>query len=111
MHSAAHLKARLGSIGLAVTGLVFFVFGALGLSGRSEWNPMVSLAAENAEEIAASSAGVYISLRAINAVLSTAQEIEVGASVGGQASFQPLKALEPIDDTVERVADVVFFIA
>ncbi|SFG43853.1 hypothetical protein SAMN05443635_11810 [Roseobacter denitrificans OCh 114] len=29
----------------------------------------------------------------------------------GQASLQPLKVLEPVDDTVERVADVVFLVA
>jgi len=47
----------------------------------------------------------------INAALSAAQEIEVGASVGAQANVQPLKVLEPVDDTVERVADVVFAVA
>ena len=55
--------------------------------------------------------GVYVSLRVINAALSAAQEIEVGASVGAQATVQPLKVLEPVDDTVERVADVVFAVA
>ena len=54
---------------------------------------------------------VYVSLRIINAALSAAQEVEVGASVGAQANMQPLKVLEPVDDTVERVADVVFAVA
>ncbi len=35
----------------------------------------------------------------------------MGASVVGHASFQPLKVLEPVDDTVERVSDAVFLVA
>lgn len=74
-------------------------------------NPAVRWAEASVQEIAASMTGVYVSLRVINAALSAAQEIEVGASVGAQASVQPLKVLEPVDDTVERVADVVFAVA
>ncbi|MBY6139474.1 hypothetical protein KUV26_08525 [Leisingera daeponensis] len=95
----------------AITGLVLLCAGVFGLFGRSEWNPLVSAAERTAEDIATSSVAVYVSLRAINAALSTAQEIEVGASVVGQASLQPLKILEPVDDTVERVADAVFIVA
>lgn len=62
-------------------------------------------------EIAQSATLVYISLRAVNAALSVSQEVEVGASVGASASAQPLKVLEPVDDTIERVAGVIFLIA
>ncbi|QDI77175.1 MULTISPECIES: hypothetical protein [Leisingera] len=94
-----------------VAGLLFLLTGAFGLSGRSDWNPLATVPEQTAETIAASAVTVYVSLRAINAALSTAQEIEVGASVVGQASLQPLKVLEPVDDTVERVADAVFLVA
>lgn len=94
-----------------IAGLLALFLGILGLFGKSDWNPVVSVAEGTAQDIAKASIGVYISLRAINAALSTAQEIEVGASVVGQASLQPLKVLEPVDDTVERVADVVFLVA
>ena len=94
-----------------MAGLLFLLTGVLGLSGRSDWNPLATVSERTAENIAASAVTVYVSLRAINAALSTAQEIEVGASVVGQASLQPLKVLEPVDDTVERVADAVFLVA
>jgi hypothetical protein len=96
---------------LALCGLVALAIGLWELSGRTPLNPVLAPASAAAEEIAATTAGVYVSLRIINAALSTAQEIEVGASIGAQASLQPLKVLEPVDDTVERVADVVFAVA
>lgn len=104
-------KTRARAAICALAGLVFLLAGCLGLQGRSDWNPLIGAAERSAEDIAASSIAVYISLRAINAALSTAQEIEVGASVIGQASVQPLKVLEPVDDTVERVAGAVFLVA
>ncbi|MBF9061294.1 hypothetical protein HKCCSP123_19105 [Rhodobacterales bacterium HKCCSP123] len=94
-----------------LAGLVALAIGLWELSGRGPLNPALAPASAAAEEIAATTAGVYVSLRIINAALSTAQEIEVGASVGAQASLQPFKVLEPVDDTVERVADVVFAVA
>lgn len=96
---------------VGILGLVSLVVGLWELSGRGPLNPALAPASAAAEDIAATTAGVYVSLRIINAALSTAQEIEVGASVGAQASLQPLKVLEPVDDTVERVAGVVFAVA
>ncbi len=95
----------------AIVGLVCLVVGAWDLVRGGGVNPALSPAVEAAEDVAAVTAGVYVSLRAINAALSAAQEVEVGASIGAQASLQPLKVLEPVDDTVERVADVVFAVA
>jgi hypothetical protein len=85
--------------------------GLLELSGRAGVNPAVAPAVRAAQDIAVATASVYVSLRAINAALSAAQEVEIGASIGAQASLQPLKVLEPVDDTVERVAAVVFSVA
>ncbi|MEM0975989.1 MAG: hypothetical protein AAGJ34_00495 [Pseudomonadota bacterium] len=59
----------------------------------------------------AASAVTYVSLRTLNSFLSTAQEIEVGGAFVVQGTAKPLKVLEPIDDTVERVAGVVFVIS
>ncbi|WP_139188324.1 hypothetical protein [Aliiruegeria lutimaris] len=70
--------------------------------------PVNAPAERAAREAATASLGVYVALRSINAALSFAQEIEVGGSVGLSANAQPLKFLEPIDDTVERVAALVF---
>ncbi|MDG3041991.1 hypothetical protein [Roseicyclus marinus] len=96
---------------IGLLGLLSLAVGLWELSGRGPINPALAPASAAAEDIAATTAGVYVSLRIINAALSTAQEIEVGASVGAQATVQPLKVLEPVDDTVERVAGVVFAVA
>ncbi|MBS0125275.1 hypothetical protein [Thetidibacter halocola] len=71
-------------------------------------NPATQGAQAYARSVATASGGVYVTLRSLNAVLSTAQEIEVGGSFVVQGTAQPLKVLEPIDDTVERIAGVVF---
>ena len=79
---------------------------ALVLSGREA--PLTARAGAYAQEVSAASAATYVTLRTLNAVLSTAQEIELsgGFVVGGSA--QPLRVLKPVDDTVERIAGVVF---
>jgi hypothetical protein len=73
-------------------------------------NPMTRGAQDYAESIAATSAATYVTLRTLNALLSTAQEVEVGGSFFVSGNAQPFKWLEPIDDTVERVAGVIFAI-
>ncbi len=73
--------------------------------------PLTSPAVRSARDAAVASLGVYVALRSINAALSFAQEIEVGGSFGLSANAQPLKFLEPIDDTVERVAGAIFAIS
>ncbi|GAB5448720.1 hypothetical protein [Gymnodinialimonas sp.] len=95
----------------AVAGIICLAIGLLDLARGGGVNPALPPAVSAAEDIAVVTAGVYVSLRAINAALSAAQEVEIGASIGAQASLQPLKVLEPVDDTVERVADVVFAVA
>ncbi|MEX0319426.1 MAG: hypothetical protein AB3N21_15810 [Ruegeria sp.] len=71
-------------------------------------NPVTEAARNYAGDVATASAGIYVSLRTLNAVLSAAQEVEVGGSLVASASAQPFRFLEPIDDTVERIASVVF---
>lgn len=88
-----------------------FLFLAGGIFLQQDSNPVVTSAERAAGKVSVASAGVYVSLRTLNAFLSTAQEVELGASMVGQASIQPLKALEPVDDTIERVADAVFLVA
>lgn len=90
---------------LAVTGAFALLMALLQVAFPSEQG------AAAAREVAKSATVVYVSLRAVNAALSISQEIEVGASVGASASAQPLKVLEPVDDTIERIAGVVFVIA
>lgn len=88
-----------------------FLCLAAGVFVQQDANPVVTSAERAAGKISVASAGIYVSLRTLNAFLSTAQEVELGASMVGQASLQPLKALEPVDDTIERVADAVFLVA
>lgn len=71
-------------------------------------NPLTRSAQAYAQGISATAAGTYITLRTLNAFLSTAQELEVGVSFIASGTAQPLKVLEPIDDTIERIAGLVF---
>jgi hypothetical protein len=96
---------------IGVAGVLVLLAGLLDLSGATRVNPFVAPAEAAAGDVAQTTTGVYVSLRIINSALSAAQEVEVGASVGAQVGVQPLKVLEPVDDTVERVADVVFAVA
>jgi len=106
------LKAlRFKSLAFVLIGTLALVVGLWEISGGGGVNPAVPIAEERASEIAAATASVYVSLRVINAALSAAQEIEVGGSIGVQASAQPFRVLEPVDDTVERVSHVIFAIA
>ncbi|MCR9127761.1 MAG: hypothetical protein NXH82_16805 [Rhodobacteraceae bacterium] len=73
-------------------------------------NPLISVAQGYAEDVAKASAATYVSLRTLNAFLSFAQEIEVGGSLVVSGTARPLKVLEPIDDTIERIASVVFVV-
>ncbi len=71
-------------------------------------NPLVAGGQDYARSVATTAAASYVTLRTLNAFLSTAQEIEVGLSFIASGSARPLKVLEPIDDTVERIASLVF---
>lgn len=71
-------------------------------------NPLNRAAQNYAQTVAVTAAATYVTLRTLNAFLSTAEEVEVGLSFIASGSAQPLKVLEPIDDTIERVAGLVF---
>lgn len=78
------------------------------LTVRPADNPTVDAAERFNRDVAVAAGATYVSLRAINAALSTAQELEIGGAFGVSANAQPLKWLEPVDDTVERVSALVF---
>lgn len=88
--------------------LLILVVASIGAAIWHRQNPLVERSATYAQSIATASAATYITLRSLNAVLSTAQEIEIGGSLVVSGNAQPLKVLEPIDDTIERIASVVF---
>ncbi|NND41483.1 MAG: hypothetical protein HKP35_12450 [Silicimonas sp.] len=91
------------------------VFAVLGLMALLLATFQVSILSDRgaaaSRQIAETATIAYVSLRAINAALSVAQEIEVGGSLGASASARPLKVLEPVDDTIERIAGAIFAIA
>ena len=74
-------------------------------------NPVVAAAERVNGQLAVAAGASYVSLRVINAALSVVQEVEVGGSLGVTANAQPLKWLEPVDDTVERVSALIFAVA
>lgn len=87
--------------------LALLCVAALAAAGLRD-NPLVAAAQGYARGVATTAAASYVTLRTLNAFLSTAQEIEVGLSFIASGSARPLKVLEPIDDTVERIAGLVF---
>lgn len=89
--------------GLAVVAIVIALAGAAA--------PLTEPAAARARDVAAVSAGVYASLRTINAAISLVQEAQLGASLGVSGTVRPLAWLDPVDDTVERVSVLIFWIA
>ncbi|MFT7594011.1 MAG: membrane protein required for beta-lactamase induction [Paracoccaceae bacterium] len=90
--------------------LIVAILVALSATVFYKANPITNAAQRYAISVAAACAGVYITLRSLNAFLSTAQEIEIGGALIVSGTAQPLKMLEPIDDTIERVASLVFFL-
>lgn len=88
--------------GVAALGLVLTLLSA---------NPLTEAASGQARKIVASTVVVYAALRTLNAALSAAQEVEIGGAFVVTGSMQPLKTLEPLDDTVEAVAGVVLSLA
>lgn len=70
-----------------------------------------SLVGDRLGEVALASTGVYASLKTINAGISLIQEAQLGGGVGVSGAVQPLAWLDPVDDTVERMAELVFWVA
>jgi hypothetical protein len=105
MTSSARTAERRGWIGIA---LIFGAVLSALLALFYAQNPVSNAAARYAGTVSAASAGTYVTLRTINAFLSTAQEVELSGGFVVSGSAQPLKVLEPVDDTIERIADVVF---
>ena len=93
--------------GIALIGAVLCLALAVWMARAAE-DPLTRTAQSYAADIATKAAATYVVLRTLNAVLSTAQEVEVGVSFIASGSAQPLKVLEPLDDTIERIAGLVF---
>ncbi|NDW48091.1 hypothetical protein [Ruegeria sp. PrR005] len=89
--------------------LILIAALSLGAAFFYKQNPLANAAQRYATSVATASAATYVTLRTLNAVLSTAQEVEVsGSALVVSGTAQPLRMLEPVDDTVERIASVVF---
>lgn len=88
--------------------LLFVAAGSAWAAFNHRDLPQTDRAAAYARDISVTASATYITLRTLNAFLSSAQEVEVGVAFIGSGSAQPLKVLEPIDDTIERIAAVVF---
>lgn len=88
-----------------LAGLVFIFLGVFNTI------PFTDRAQAYTQDIATTAGVTYASLRGINAAISFVEEIEVGASVVVSGSINPFKFLEPLDDAVERLSSVIFFVA
>lgn len=94
-----------------VTRCAMFLLAAAAALVLCFWNPLLPAAEKQAKNIALTTAAVYASLRVVDATLSFLQEVEVGGEIVVSGSLKPMKFLEPVDDTVERVSDWIFVIA
>ena len=104
MTQAAAVLARLRAHGLALAAVAMLVMAV--------WQPpMLGAAARQNEAVLASAVAVYAVLRTINAAVSTAKETTVGIGLVGSLQAKPAMVLDPLDDTVRRVADVTFAVA
>lgn len=100
LRTIAHLRAH----GLA--------WAALAMLAMAIWQPPLLGAAERQNNaVLASAVAAYAVLRTINAAVSTAKETTVGVGLVGSLQAKPAMVLDPIDDTVRRVADVMFVVA
>lgn len=89
-----------------------WALGAALLCAMLVWQPVFTSPAERFNaEVFGSALQVYAVLRGINAAISVAKETEVGMQFVGSLTTQPGMILDPIDETVARVADVVFALA
>jgi hypothetical protein len=93
------MKRRIAMVALIVVAIIAMLFRD---------NPLNTHAQRYAQSVATTAAATYVTLRTLNAFLSTAQELEVGVAFIASGTAQPLKVLEPIDDTVERIAGLIF---
>ena len=76
------------------------------------WQPAFTGGALRAnDQVLSSAIKVYAVLRSINAAVSVIKETEIGFDFIGSATTQPGMVLDPVDDTVTRVADAVFALA
>lgn len=73
--------------------------------------PLLGAAERQNDAVLKSAVAAYAILRTINATVSTAKETTLGLGVVGSVQTKPAMVLDPLDDTVRRVADVMFAVA
>jgi ABC-type multidrug transport system fused ATPase/permease subunit len=94
--------------------LICIALAAAALAGSvyQRSNPLVTQAAEYNQVVLKSTLGVYASLRVLNAVMSPLIDADLSAGIGvAGTSLSPGQLLDPVDDTVERMAALVFAMA
>ena len=69
----------------------------------------VEMAESEANSVAGSALITFGAARLINAAISFAQEISFSVGFFGGADFSPFKVLEPIDDSIERFSQMLFY--
>ncbi len=103
-----------GAVGAVVARIRahWLALAALAMLAIAVWQPPALGAAERQNDaVLASAVAAYAVLRTINAAVSTAKETTVGVGLVGSLQVKPAMVLDPIDDTVRRVADVTFAVA
>ena len=95
-----------------VQALLAIVCALLLLASLVSVNPINRAAERAADDLVGSTTTTYIVLRVINASLSLVEAAQVqGTLAVVSAGISPLKMVEPVDDTVERMATALFLVA
>lgn len=88
-----------GGLALIAVGLVF-------------WNPLARIAADYSQDVTVGSASIYATLRTANAVMSVAKDANLQGSVGVlSVEGSPGQVLQPVTNTIDRLADLLFALA
>ena len=69
----------------------------------------IEMAELEANSVAGSALITFGAARLINAAISFAQEVSFSVGFFGGADFSPFKVLEPIDDSIERFSEMLFY--
>ena len=69
----------------------------------------VEMAESEANNVAGAALITFGAARLINAAISFAQEVSFSVGFFGGADFSPFKVLEPVDDTIERFSEMLFY--
>ncbi len=75
-------------------------------------NPLADVAARFSREVTIGSGALYGTLRVVNSLMSVAKDADVTGGVGvASVTASPGQLLQPVTNTIDRMADLLFYLA